>query len=77
MARNRWKGATWKRLGDGTVVNMPTPDEPHQCELALSDGTSRSFCFATREHVRVTAAKVDGRRFVPAPERDWDSESVE
>lgn len=77
MARSRWQGTTWKKLGDGTVINVPAPDEPHQCELTLSDGTGRAFCFATREHVRVLGVKVDGMRYVSTPDRDWDSETVE
>ena len=68
----QWTTTKWRQLSDGTVVNMPAPDEPHQCTVRLSDGTSRTFCFATRRGIMATAVDVDGRRYARLPERSWD-----
>jgi hypothetical protein len=64
--------ASWRRLADGTLVNVPKEDEPHVCEIVTERGESRSHVFVTAAGDRVRSVTVDGERWTrPAP-HDWD-----
>jgi len=71
-----WGGRRWTSP-NGREIALPDGDEPFELEVDTSDGERAWFHFARRAGTRVTAVKVNGRRYVPAPERDWDSEVCE
>ena len=87
--RRTWAGVEWhapmvkeEELSDcstkawkapsGREVYMDDGQEPHEVKAMLPDGTERTWVYSGAPP---SSFVVDGkRRFVEAPERDWDSE---
>ena len=62
----------WRRLPGGGIVNMPRDSDPHEVDVETARGAGKRFVFATEAGDRVTRVTVDGDRWGPLSEPDWD-----
>ena len=62
----------WRRLPDGGIVNMPLDSDPHEVDVETARGAEKRFVFATEAGDRVVRVTVDGDRWGPLSEPDWD-----
>ena len=70
----RWNDTVW-HTPMGREVHVDAKADPGSYTVVFSDGTKEERVMDMMGR-RILRFEVDGVRYVPAPERDWDSGEV-
>lgn len=67
-----WDGVEVRQLPYGSDVHVREDEEPHVIEALTERGATHRHTFSTRDGDRVVRVEVDGERWGPLSEPDWD-----
>lgn len=67
-----WEGVEVRQLPYGPEVHVRVAEEPHVVEARTERGAMHRHVFSTAKGDRVTSVTVDGERWGPLSEPDWD-----
>ena len=67
-----WEGVDVRQLPYGPEVHVREAEEPHVVEAWTERGAMHRHVFSTEAGDRVVRVSVDGERWGPLSEPDWD-----